>query len=98
MPATKVATCSYCGTRAALVLRGEALHELSCASCGASLHDLKQMPSSTKEKRPKSAAHYGGHAGKEMPRKRSRKEKKKKKSFGSRVFSELWDVIEDVID
>ena len=32
---TKVATCCYCGTKAALVLRGEKRHELTCSSCGA---------------------------------------------------------------
>ncbi len=37
---TKVATCCYCGTRAALVLRGKQRHELSCASCGAPLHNM----------------------------------------------------------
>jgi hypothetical protein len=41
---TKIATCCYCGTRAALVLRGEGRHELSCASCGAPLHLMKNLP------------------------------------------------------
>jgi hypothetical protein len=41
--ATKIATCTYCGTRAALVLRGRERHELSCAACGAPLHDLKML-------------------------------------------------------
>lgn len=41
--ATKIATCTYCGTRAALVLRGDTRHELSCAACGAPLHDLKML-------------------------------------------------------
>jgi hypothetical protein len=40
---TKIATCCYCGTRAALVLRGEGRHELSCASCGAPLHLMKNL-------------------------------------------------------
>ena len=42
MPNTKIATCCYCGARAALVLN-KAQHELSCASCGAPLHDLKML-------------------------------------------------------
>ncbi|MDA5556171.1 hypothetical protein [Shimia sp. MMG029] len=41
--ASKIATCCYCGTRAALVLRGDTRHELSCANCGAPLHDLKHL-------------------------------------------------------
>lgn len=40
----KIATCCYCGTRAALVLCGRERHELSCAACGAPLHALKSMP------------------------------------------------------
>ncbi|MCQ0092551.1 hypothetical protein [Roseovarius sp. M141] len=40
----KIATCCYCGTRAALVLRGEGRHELSCAACGAPLHEMKAIP------------------------------------------------------
>ncbi len=40
----KIATCCYCGTRAALVLRGEGRHELSCAACGAPLHEMKAFP------------------------------------------------------
>ena len=34
---TKIATCCYCGTRAALVLTGKHRHELSCSGCGAPL-------------------------------------------------------------
>ena len=97
MPVTKVATCSYCGTRAALVLAGRDRHELSCQNCGAPLHDLKQMPRSEGRKAPKSASRYGGHDGKEMPRRKPEK-RKRRKGFGARVFEELWDVIEDVID
>ncbi|MFD3191960.1 hypothetical protein ACFMPD_17090 [Sedimentitalea sp. HM32M-2] len=40
---TKIATCCYCGTRAALILTGQVRHELSCATCGAPLHDLKML-------------------------------------------------------
>lgn len=42
-PVTKIATCCYCGTRAALVLKGEARHELACATCGAPLHEMKML-------------------------------------------------------
>ncbi|MCZ4352359.1 hypothetical protein O4H61_07505 [Roseovarius aestuarii] len=40
----KIATCCYCGTRAALVMRSEGRHELSCAACGAPLHNMKAIP------------------------------------------------------
>lgn len=44
MPTTRIATCTYCGTRAALVLKGDTRHELACQTCGAPLHDLKKLP------------------------------------------------------
>ncbi len=95
MPSTKVATCCYCGTRAALVI-DRSRHELACISCGAPLHDLKQMPASRTE-----AVHHaprkGAHAGKEMPRRKGGT-RKKRKGLGSRIFSEVWDVLEDIID
>ncbi|MGB1034398.1 MAG: hypothetical protein ACPGVS_05180 [Primorskyibacter sp.] len=58
MPQTKIATCHYCGTRAALVLTGSERHELSCSNCGAPLHDLKQIkapPKAGKDKRRRAA-------------------------------------------
>lgn len=93
MPATKVATCSYCGTKAALVIDRDR-HELSCSSCGAPLHDFKQLPKREDRQSLPQAARYGSHRGKEMPKRK----KKKKKSFGHRFAEGLWDVIEDVLD
>ncbi|MGR3572550.1 hypothetical protein [Brevirhabdus sp.] len=49
---TKIATCCYCGTRAALVLKGTTRHELSCGSCGAPLHNLKQLRQSSARAAP----------------------------------------------
>lgn len=40
---TKIATCCYCGTRAALVLSGQERHELACSKCGAPLHEMKML-------------------------------------------------------
>ena len=48
----KIATCCYCGTKAALVLRGETTHELSCASCAAPLHNMKFMPAPQAKETP----------------------------------------------
>lgn len=39
----KIATCCYCGARAALTLSGDTRHELACASCGAPLRKLKPL-------------------------------------------------------
>lgn len=103
MPARKIATCCYCGTRAALVLAGDTSHELACSSCGAPLHDLKMLPKSALEapmelvkpsrvrKTTKPKAAYKNSYKK--PKKR-----KKKKSLGAKLFSEAFDIIEDIFD
>jgi hypothetical protein len=49
----KIATCCYCGTRAALVLRGEGRHELSCAACGAPLHEMKAIRRPDRDSAPR---------------------------------------------
>ena len=96
---TKVATCCYCGTRAALVLSGTDRHELACSSCGAPLHDLKMLPKREKatpsSDYPKSYGHgeYGAPKRAKKPKKR-----KKKKSFGRHLLGEVFDVIEDILD
>ena len=98
----KIATCNYCGTRAALVL-DRARHELSCASCGAPLHDMKAIP---KEKSARSRprgrpmtlprqAYDDGPRNGPPPRKRKAK---RRKGIGRRIFEEIWDVVEDVFD
>ncbi len=71
------------------MLRGKKQHELSCASCGAPLHDLKMMP---KAKLAKASTRQ------DLQKKGHRKPKKKKKGLFSRVLDEAWDVIEDVFD
>ncbi|WP_170400425.1 hypothetical protein [Ruegeria arenilitoris] len=89
---SKIATCCYCGTRAALVLKGKQRHELSCSSCGAPLHDLKMVPKRklTGGKTRRDTLNAAGNNRK--------KKQKKKKSMFSRVFDEAWDVIEDIFD
>ena len=103
MSSMKIATCSFCGTRAALVLRGEDRHELSCASCGAPLHDLKMLPKRPYDpsdgRHPKARPGASSHQ-RAMSRKDAGKGKKKKKSksFAQRALGEIWDVIEDILD
>lgn len=98
MAATKIATCCYCGTKAALILRGKDKHELTCGNCGAPLRALKMLPAaqsrpatSTAKKRKKAEK----SPERDVPRPKKRR---KGKSFGRRVFSEIWDVLEDVVD
>jgi len=95
----KIATCSYCGTRAALVL-DKGRHELTCASCGAPLHEMKAMP-----KRKAGAARPDPERPVMRPRPRAfdrqndYKYRKKKKKFRRESWGErLWDVAEDLFD
>jgi len=103
MHGTKIATCCYCGTRAALVLTGKTRHELSCAACGAQLHDLKMLPKREEPRpvqrahvpRPGVSSHQRAMSG--TPPDHGRKPKKKK-SFGRRFLEEIVDVVEDIFD
>lgn len=99
MPATKIATCCYCGTKAALVLRGETHHELSCSNCGAPLQAMKMLPKGRARATGPAAtpAHPQPSWAKEAKVKKSKK-RKKKKSFKERAWGEFWDAIEDIFD
>lgn len=99
--ASKIATCCYCGTRAALVLGEGTRHELACANCGAPLHDLKQMPkaqSGSKQKHAEAAFGKKAPKAKVKSADKSRKKLKKKKKSKSSFFAEVFDVIEDIFD
>lgn len=102
MAATKIATCCYCGTKAALVLRGKDRHELMCSNCGAPLHAMKMLPTrkSLKAASYETSSQRRGRKPAEQPKNRVERPKKRKKSksFGRRVMSEIWDVVEDVVD
>lgn len=95
---TKIATCCYCGTRAALVLRGKDRHELSCSGCGAPLHDLKSL---RKDKSGDRELLRHRPMDKPMSEK-ARKPKKSKKKRPMRRFAsfldDAFDVIEDIFD
>ena len=101
----KIATCSYCGTRAVLVF-DEGLHELTCGACGAPLHEMKMMPQvhDGKEKKakvkrsrmPREASAAPRQEWRDWPAKKARK--KKRKPIMGRVLEELWDVVEDIFD
>ncbi|WP_371225525.1 hypothetical protein [Roseovarius sp. 2305UL8-3] len=106
----KIATCCYCGTRAALVLN-QVRHELACGACGAPLHDMKMMPqrdkhpvksstpAASRRTSPAKPAKKRDYDAFEAPRSYKRKKpKKRRKSFGKKVFEELWDVVEDIFD
>lgn len=93
--APKIATCCYCGTRAALVLKGGTRHELACSACGAPLHNLKHLArdhvtDKSRAGKPKKRP--------EMAAKSPNRKKKKKKSFKSWAFEQALDAIEDIFD
>ncbi|MDX8348317.1 hypothetical protein SLH49_09990 [Cognatiyoonia sp. IB215446] len=103
MGATKITTCCYCGTRAALVLRGKERHELTCSNCGAPIHAMKMLPKDAQPKRGKVTKH-GYKETKKYHRDydddyaRRPKKRRKSKSFGRKVMSGLWDVMEEIVD
>lgn len=99
MAVTKITTCCYCGTRAALVLRGEKHHELSCSTCGAPLQALKMLPI-PRETQPSRTPQSREKPRYSTPERKVRKPKKKKKfkSFKRRLWDEFWDEIEDLFD
>ena len=70
----KIATCTYCGTRAALVLQ-PGQHELTCGACGAPLHDMKRLRADDP------AVTLPGKAGKKA--KKAKKKKHKGAGYGA---------------
>ena len=99
----KIATCSYCGTRAALVLN-KVRHELVCSACGAPLHEMKSMPLAAAKRADPSGPVRG--TAKQPERGRVRyaskpkrpKKNKKRRGFQHKLWEELWDVVEDIFD
>lgn len=103
MPIRKIATCCYCGTRAVLVLGGDARHELACSSCGAPLHALKMLPigavqGSTRSVTPARPQPKPTHPKQPHPRPRRVKKHKKRKGLLRYLAEEIWDEIEDIFD
>lgn len=99
---TKIATCCYCGSRAALVL-GRDRHELTCANCGAPLHDMKRFrqdpkPKACRKATARSPSKTPGQMREpryDLPPQRSRK---KRKTLMRHLFKEAIDLIEDILD
>lgn len=92
----KIATCCYCGTRAALTLRGGERHELACSTCGAPLHEMKMFRSRSDAERE--VRGYAPVRPQSRPEHRSRKNIKKTKSLSRRFMEEIFDAAEDLFD
>lgn len=107
----KIATCCYCGTRAALRF-DKGRHELVCSACGAPLHEMKALKAGH-ENAPHhdlvapsavrgtfwaaAAAGLAGAAAQAKDRKK-RKKRRQRKSFGKKLFEEAFDFVEDIFD
>ena len=95
---TKIATCCYCGTRAALVLRGRERHELSCSACGAPLHNLKMLRTDRGGDRDLVGSRPASPAPATKPRPFKPGKKKKRRPRLASFLKEAFDVIEDIFD
>ncbi len=95
----KIATCCYCGTRAALTLKGVGRHELACSNCGAPLRELKMLKTAAKRE-PGFARRPAGRleTWDMSARKKRRKPKKRRRSMSQRFLEEFFDVAEDIFD
>ena len=93
----KIATCCYCGTRAALSLRGDVQHELSCSNCGAPLHEMKMLRADASGDR-ELVRNSPIRRDNEANWKRGKRRKKKQKSLAHRFMEEVWDVAEDIFE
>jgi transcription initiation factor TFIIIB Brf1 subunit/transcription initiation factor TFIIB len=111
---TKIATCSYCGTRSALVLDA-GRHELVCPACGAPLHEIKAMPVKAPDRAERGAARPRGKPARpvkprpdprqpdwpqDRPKRRAKggKRGKRRKRFARKLLEEAVDLIEDIFD
>jgi len=99
----KIATCCYCGTRAALVLRGHQRHELACSSCGAPLHNLKMLPKrpepvTARAATPTRPRPKATHPRQPHPRPQRVEYRSRRKGLLRKIAEEIWDEIEDLFD
>ena len=96
---TKIATCSFCGSRSLLKLRElDRHHELSCASCAAPLHIMKPLKVARSDTAERSRrVKYVPMVQQRQQKKKYKKPSKIKRMFDD-IIEELWDEIEDIFD
>lgn len=105
---TKIATCCYCGARAALRL-DRARHELACAACGAPLREMKALkathgpaageaPGVVKPSKLRGTREAGPIAAAALATLATSRRRRKRKSLGRKLLSEAWDLVEDLLD
>ncbi|MHA3976671.1 hypothetical protein ACW9UR_03205 [Halovulum sp. GXIMD14794] len=96
---TKIATCSYCGTRAVLDFSKGPRHELICTACGAHLSEMKPLRTdrSGKSSPPRKAPHPDPVPAKKPKKTKAKKRKSPFKRLGGHV-EDIFDAIEDIFD
>ena len=94
-----IATCCYCGSRAALSLGGTTIrHELACSGCGAPLGRMKNLPGGAAAASG-TVTGLAGPARKKTSKKTRKGTRKSKKARKRRTLkSRLFDIAEDVLD
>lgn len=99
-PPTKIATCCYCGRRAALQLTARGGHEMACGTCGAPLHEMKWLkPPAPDHPRKRTAPMPAPHGGPLPPQpSQPNRPKKRRKPLWKKALSEVFDLIEDILD
>jgi hypothetical protein len=98
---TKIMTCCYCGTRAALVLKEQGRHELACGSCGAPLHDLKMLPKARVQDHEtvrSNAIRKPSIQSERYEKRRKPRKGKRRKGLVRWMLEEAWDTIEDAVE
>ena len=97
---TKIATCCYCGARAALVLKGRERHELACANCGAPLHELKKLPTAARGERElvKPSPVRADNRLSKQHRAPKKKTSNRRRGLTGFLLYKLADAAEDVFD
>ncbi len=98
MPNTRIATCCYCGTRAALEVSSSGRHELVCSSCGAPLSKIEAVQAQTQTVSQKDQKSRELDLVDLAERFFEGKSTKKKKSKPKKAVKGIFDFIEDIFD
>lgn len=87
------------------MLTGKVRHELSCAACGAPLHNLKMLPKEKVSKRRHPASNRGRSPYPSLDERVESRRKpvkakkgKRRKGLMHRFLEEAFDVVEDIFD
>ena len=94
----KIATCCYCGTRAALTLTGKVRHELACSTCGAPLHEMKMLRSDAVGNPEFVRRSPNGPVRDQRSKSSYKGKRRKQKSLSQRFLEEVFDAAEDIFD